>query len=72
MDFSDKAWSTDCMDVDQLTQQFVDEVHSQPGIDDDGEMCWLSLVYGWALGKGYAPADAMNFSLHIRYHTDFG
>lgn len=41
-------------------------------IDPDKEHDWLSLTLGWAIAKGLEPEKAVEFALHIRYHTDLG
>jgi hypothetical protein len=68
----DRAQSTNCMDFSQLTQKYIAQVHSRDDVDPGDEMCWYSLAYGWAMGKGLPPRAALEFARHIRYNTDFG
>lgn len=30
---------------------------------------WYDLTVGWALAKGLPPADAIDFAIYVRYHT---
>jgi hypothetical protein len=39
-------------------------------IDPASEMCWYSLVLGWAIAKGATPTEAKEFTTHVRYHTE--
>lgn len=53
---------------DNLATIFYKEVTKRAkAIDPLDEQDWYSLSLGWAIAKGLSPANAHEFSLHIRY-----
>lgn len=59
--------------TDKICAEFKTEVHDKvTEVDPDGELHWLHLTIGWAIGKGYTPTQAWYIASFIRYDTDLG
>jgi hypothetical protein len=60
------------MDKVKLYKLFSDEVctHGKT-VDPDDNQDWYSLSIGWAIAKGYSPAQAHTFSLYARYDRHY-
>lgn len=56
---------------EELITLFVEECFSKAEeINPDNELCWASLVLGWALAKCMSPKEANTFALHVLNHTN--
>lgn len=48
----------------------IDELFKNKKVDPNDEHEWLTLLYGFLLGKGLKPTAAYELALHQWYHVD--
>lgn len=56
----------------ELYELFKSEIINRANeIDPSSEQDWFSLSLGWAIGKGYSPKEAWEFSIYARYNRKY-